>query len=103
MFATLAIFRACTGFCGRERNMKRALAGIAIGAMLFLGSGNAAFAGEVTGNGKVTPIKDPGVAASACAFSGLEDDPIAPGTTQTPAIVAGTGIPGTACNPTAAD
>ena len=33
--------------------------------------GGPAMAGEVTGNGKTTPIKDR--AASECAFSGLED------------------------------
>jgi hypothetical protein len=31
-----------------------------------------AFAGEVTGNGKDTPIRD-GVAKSECAFSGLDE------------------------------
>jgi hypothetical protein len=33
----------------------------------------AAFAGEVTGNGK--PVPAPGVAESECSFSGFNDDP----------------------------
>ena len=59
--------------------MKKTLAGAALCAALILGTSGAAFAGEVTGNGKPTPARDN--AASACAFSGLEDgseDPSAP-------------------------
>ena len=41
-----------------------------------------AFAGEVTGNGKSTPIRD--YIAALCAFSGLEDHDGGPGVTQTP-------------------
>lgn len=45
--------------------------------------GSPAYAGEITGNGNPTPIKSQqefpdapaGPAASACAFSGLNDDP----------------------------
>lgn len=80
--------------------MKKALATITLGSLLLVGSVSSVFAGEITGNGKETPIESRGVAASACAFSGLEDDPHDPGTTQTPAGVGGTGIPGNACNPT---
>lgn len=94
------------------------------GAFVALGSvgllAGAASAGEITGpvgigNGagpefRFTPINPDGdeethdsVAASECAFSGLNDefvrgDATAP-RTQTPAVVAGTGIPGQACNP----
>jgi hypothetical protein len=64
------------------------------------------FAGEITGTGEPTPIRDR--AQSECAFSGLNDDE-----EPTPAIaqsfgqivkVAGPlgGVPGFACNPTRA-
>ncbi len=47
-------------------------------------SGSVALAGERTGNGKQTPVGER--AASACAFSGLEDNdflaPVEPGVTQ---------------------
>ena len=52
-----------------------------------------ALAGEITGNGKITPIAFFSVDASLCAFSGLEDGtdkdgdevmPSGPGATQTP-------------------
>ena len=47
---------------------------IACMAAATLVSAPSAFAGEATGNfgttGKTTPIKDPGVASSICAFSG---------------------------------
>lgn len=80
--------------------MKKRIAALTLGTMLFLGSSGVAVAGEVTGSGRggpdgdgITPIKSH-TAASECAFSGLEDEPLAPGTVQTPAEVAGTGIPG---------
>jgi hypothetical protein len=38
----------------------------------------AAFAGEISGNGKVLPLKG----VSACKYSGLEDEPLSPGTVQ---------------------
>lgn len=53
--------------------MKRSIVGAAICAATIVGFSGSAFAGEITGNGKTTPIKDRGVARSACAFSGLED------------------------------
>ena len=84
----------------------------------------AASAGEITGpvgqgrgttpEFKFTPINPDGIpgnhdsiAASECAFSGLNDEFVrgdheAP-RTQTPAGVGGTGIPGQACNPSLAD
>jgi hypothetical protein len=47
-------------------------------------SGSVAFAGERGGNGEATPIRD--TAASACAFSGLDDmdfeAPVEPGVVQ---------------------
>ena len=48
------------------------LACVASAALIVAGAGVAS-AGEVTGNGKDTPIRD-GVSNSICAFSGLEDD-----------------------------
>jgi hypothetical protein len=67
-----------------------------------------AFAGEVTGNGKDTPIRD-GVAKSECAFSGLDeafsgpDDPDAFTHTQSWGQLVKLfgpmgGVPGEACN-----
>ncbi len=65
-------------------------------------------AGEITGNGKSTPIRS-GVAASECAFSG-RDDPDADVFTHTQSFgqlvsMFGPmgGVPGTACNPTRAE
>ena len=78
-------------------------------------SAGSALAGEVTGNGKQTPIgaapdNDPH-AASICSFSGQNDDPAEPGAggrTQSwgqdvqKAVHAGAappgGVPGQACN-----
>ena len=46
-------------------------------AVAFLGAtGSAAFAGELTGNGK--PTQGPAHANSICVFSGQNDDPTAP-------------------------
>ena len=55
-----------------------------------------AFAGEVDGNGRSTPIRD--FIAAICSFSGLEDGdgagaPSGPGVTQTPHAVEGTSPP----------
>jgi hypothetical protein len=63
---------------------KTRLFAIAVCAAVITGLGaNAAFAGEVTGNGKETPIgaapeTDPH-ASSICSFSGQNDDPEEPG------------------------
>ena len=87
--------------------MGRKLLVAAVCAAAFGGLNASAFAGEVTGTGESTPIRS-GVAASECAFSGLNDDQ-----DPTPAIsqsfgqivkVAGPlgGEPGFACNPTRA-
>ena len=52
-----------------------------ISAAVFVGaSASAASAGEITGNGK--PTAGPAHANSICVFSGLEDEPLSPGTTQ---------------------
>jgi hypothetical protein len=55
---------------------------VLVSGMLAL-SATGAYAGEITGNGKDTPIRS-GVASSACAFSGLNDfeDPEFTGRTQ---------------------
>lgn len=63
---------------------KTRLFAIAVCAATVMGLGaNAALAGEVTGNGKETPIgaappTDPH-ASSICSFSGQNDDPEEPG------------------------
>lgn len=56
-------------------------------ALFVIGIGGTAFAGEVTGNGGVTPVKNPGTAASPCAFSGLEDEATLPD--GTPGVIPG--------------
>ncbi|GEM_PF-6681778 len=58
---------------------------VVVSGLLMLGA-TGAHAGEITGNGKDTPIRS-GVASSACAFSGLNDfeppeDPDFTGRTQ---------------------
>jgi hypothetical protein len=76
-------------------------------ATLVVASAGAASAGEVTGNGKDTPIRS-GVAKSECAFSGLNNDPDEPtrGGTQSYGQLVRQGLkpflpsPGDACNPT---
>jgi hypothetical protein len=59
--------------------MKRALAGSAIAVVLVGAMAGPAFAGEVGGNGKPTPIAQPPEgrfqAGSICAFSGQNDNP----------------------------
>jgi len=54
--------------------MKKLVAGVALVAAT-ISIGGTAFAGEVTGRGKPTPVSDAGgfVAGSICAFSGLDD------------------------------
>ena len=53
---------------------KRSARAVAICAAAVMGFGaNAAFAGEVTGNGK--PTQGPAHANSICTFSGQNDDP----------------------------
>jgi hypothetical protein len=55
--------------------IRKTLAGLTLGAAITLGLGSsAAFAGEITGNGKPTPVDDH-VAHSICSFSGQNDDP----------------------------
>jgi hypothetical protein len=67
--------------------MRRILVGAAICAAVVLGLSTAASAGEVTGGGRGGPAGDgvTGMVAngnSPCGFSGLEDDPLDPGTVQ---------------------
>src|SRR4029453_1685070 len=84
--------------------MRKIIVGAAVAAIGLVGSSGAALAGEVTGQGRGTPIlSEDGptdnvghfdVVASNCAFSGLEDT-AGPGVTQTPA--GSGGAPGQAC------
>ncbi len=98
--------------------MRKLIAGAALALIVSVAGGTAAFAGEVTGNGKPTPIRER--AKSACAFSGKEDGlaligftpqgapiiievPTGPGLVQNPhqenaaGIIHEPGIPGQAC------
>ena len=64
----------------RSSGRRIALAFGAAALTLSLGAGTA-FAGEITGNGKSTPIRTY-LMSSICAFSGYNDDPdIEPGRT----------------------
>jgi hypothetical protein len=67
--------------------MRKIFVGTVIGAVGILGLGTSALAGEVTGSGHGGPNGDgvTGMVAngnSPCGFSGLEDDPLEPGTVQ---------------------
>ena len=53
--------------------MKKLIAGAALAATI-VGIGGTAFAGEINGNGDLTPING-FQAGSICSFSGLNDDP----------------------------
>ena len=74
--------------------MHKFIAGAALALIVSAASGTA-FAGEVGGSGKPTPIKTRHVAASVCAFNGLDDgsesgQPVTPGVVQSfGSIVAG--------------
>jgi hypothetical protein len=63
---------------GQEEYMRKPVLSAALAAALVVAMGGTAFAGEITGNGKPTPIKG-GQAGSICAFSGQNDDPNEPG------------------------
>jgi hypothetical protein len=54
--------------------MRKPVLSAALAAALVVGMGGTAFAGEITGNGKPTPI-DSFNASSICSFSGQNDDP----------------------------
>jgi hypothetical protein len=54
--------------------MRKPLAAAAFAAALSVAMGGVASAGEITGNGKPTPINGFG-AGSICSFSGQNDDP----------------------------
>ena len=71
--------------------MKKTLvAALLCGASVIGVSAGSAFAGEITGTGDKTPIEggNPGNGSGPknayCAYSGLQDNPFAPGNTQTP-------------------
>jgi len=55
--------------------MRKTAAALAVAAAFAFATAGAAAAGEITGNGKPTPIEDFGHAQSICAFSGQNDDP----------------------------
>lgn len=57
--------------------MRRALIGAAVAAVMVITTAGGASAGEITGNGKPTPIASYR-AGSICSFSGLNDDPDQP-------------------------
>ena len=96
--------------------MKKIVAAVAAVLTVAAVTASSAFAGEVTGNGKPTPIRTH-LAASICSFSGLEDwtsseqQPqgppegiaVSPGTVQVPRHEGGNvyppGAPGFACSP----
>lgn len=63
---------------------RRILLGVAVGAVIALGSAGGAFAGERGGDGHETPAGEK--SRSLCAFSGLEDyefeQPVEPGVVQ---------------------
>ena len=54
--------------------MRKPLAAAALAAAFLVATGGAASAGEITGNGKTTPING-FRAGSICSFSGQNDDP----------------------------
>ena len=54
--------------------MRKPLVAAALAAAFLVATGGAASAGEITGNGKATPING-FQAGSICAFSGQNDDP----------------------------
>lgn len=58
--------------------MRRSILVVAMSAIMVMAMGATAFAGEVTGNGKATPISEYR-AGSICSFSGQNDDPNEPG------------------------
>lgn len=63
---------------------RRILLGVAVGAVIALGTAGGAFAGERGGDGHETPAGDK--AKSLCAYSGLDDmdfeAPVDPGVVQ---------------------
>ena len=65
--------------------MKKVLATVVVALGVVGASGTAASAGEITGNGKPTPVNTYN-ANSICAFSGLDDmdfvGPVQPGVVQ---------------------
>ena len=87
----------------RHPHRSRILVAIASAILLVSLSAGAALAGEVTGNGKDTPIREYR-AKSICAFSGLNDREVGEGPTNTRVQNWGVtpllalGHPGDACN-----
>ena len=71
--------------------MRKLIAGATIAGLVLMGGAGTAFAGEVTGRGKPTPVANPDsggrfVAGSICAFNGL-DDGSESGADVTPGVV----------------
>jgi hypothetical protein len=58
--------------------MRRVILVVAMSAIMVMAMAATAFAGEVTGNGKATPVAEYR-AGSICSFSGQNDDPNEPG------------------------
>jgi len=58
----------------REEHMRKPVLSAVLAAGLVVAMGGTAFAGEITGNGKPTPIES-FRAGSICSFSGQNDDP----------------------------
>ena len=58
--------------------MRKALFVFALALTMLAASATSALAGEITGNGKATPIAEY-KAGSICSFSGQNDDPDEPG------------------------
>ena len=90
--------------------MRKLIAGAALVGLVTVGGAGAAFAGEVNGRGKPTPISEEGgfKAGSICAFSGLNDMKLGQGPidfiVQSPGQDVRTGltppgVPGEACGP----
>jgi hypothetical protein len=76
------LWPSCCSYKGRERLLRlRMFLAVAVctAAVSAMGGAGSAFAGEITGNGKTTPVADD-VAASICSFSGRNDENFLPPT-----------------------
>lgn len=62
----------------KGRHMRRSILVVVLSTIMVMAMGATAFAGEITGNGKPTPVSEYR-AGSICSFSGQNDDPHEPG------------------------